>query len=166
MKISVIFFSNSGKTAETAAQIADGIKQAAGTVDIRLFNLKDGAVDAAYVRESAVVVFGSPTYMGNACGTVIQWFETRENCGMLKDKLGASFATAQYQQGGAGNAINTINNFLLFHGMLVYAGGGGMAGKPLTHMGMIALNDRTEVNREMAEAYGKRIGTKALELFA
>lgn len=165
MKISIVFFSQSGKTTETAMQISDGVKQA-GTVEVRLFNLKDGSVDAAFIQESAAVIFGSPTYMGNACGTVFQWFETRENCGMLKDKLGASFATAQYQQGGAGNTVNTINNFLLFHGMLVYAGGGGMSGKPLTHLGMIALNDRPEVNREMAETFGRRIAAKALELFS
>lgn len=164
MKVSLVFFSQSGKTAETAAQIAEGIRQS-GPAEVRLFNLKDGAVDAAFIRECSAVVFGSPTYMGNACGAIFQWFETREHCGLLKDKLGAAFATAQYQQGGAGNALNTLNNFLLFHGMLVYAGGGGMAGKPMTHLGMIALNDRPDVNREMAEAYGKRIGDKARELF-
>jgi len=49
--------------------------------------------------------------------------------------------------------------------MVVYSGGAG-AGKPYTHYGAVCLADGTEEQQERAEIFGRRVASKALELFA
>lgn len=162
MKISIIYFSKTGYTAQTAEQIATGMRQE-GELEVRLFNLADGDVDAAFVNDSAAVVFGTPTYSANSCWQIDRWFDEDDSCS-LTGKLGSAFATAAFQQGGADIAANTLVGHMLVKGMLVYSAGCSL-GQPFSHLGAVTLNDRPDINEEMAVVFGQRIARKALELF-
>jgi len=163
MQISIVYFSVSGYTDTTAKQIAKGIEAVSSSIKVNLYNIKDTAVDLDALKASSAVIFGSPTYMGNVCSDIMKWIETKDNCACLNGKLGASFATAKFQQGGADVAIGVINNFMLVAGMLVYSG--GTTQKPFTHFGAVALNDCPDVNAPQAKGFGERIAKKAMELF-
>lgn len=162
MNISILFFSKTGYTAETAEQIATGIRQE-GEIEVRLFNIADGDVDADFVNSSAAVIVGTPTYSANSCWQIDRWFDEDDQC-HLAGKLGAAFSTAAFQQGGADIAANTIIGHMLVKGMLVYSAGCSL-GQPFSHLGAVTLNDRPDINQEMAIVFGQRIARKALELF-
>ena len=61
MKISIIYFSNTGHTEDAAKMIAAGIETLENT-EVRLFNLPDeDNWDNEFIRESKAVIFGTPT---------------------------------------------------------------------------------------------------------
>ena len=68
MKISILYFSQTGNTREMAERIAHGAGQAGA--EVRLFPLDN--VDAQFLQESSAVVFGTPTYYANTCWQIKQ----------------------------------------------------------------------------------------------
>lgn len=159
MKISIIYYSQSGNTAAMAADIARGMAGVEG-VEAQCFALD--AVDAAFVQESCAVVFGTPTYYANTCWQIKQWFD--ESSISLAGKMGAAFATAGFLQGGAGTAINTLNDHLIAKGMLVYTGG-CVSGSPMFHLGAIGLADELRDKADDFAAFGARFAQMAVQVF-
>ncbi|MCI8326438.1 MAG: flavodoxin, partial [Lachnospiraceae bacterium] len=51
------------------------------------------------------------------------------------------------------------------YGMMTYSGGGSL-GKPVIHLGPVALSSRLEESEETFLTYGERMATKATELFS
>ena len=49
-------------------------------------------------------------------------------------------------------------------GMLTYSGGGA-SGKPVIHLGPVAISGHLDESRSTFELYGKRMAKKTLELF-
>ena len=82
----------------------------------------------------------------------------------LAGKLGGAFATADYVHGGGELGIQSILDHMLVLGMLAYSGGGSF-GKPVIHLGPVSVNGLSEDFSETFETYGKRMATKAVELF-
>ena len=70
MKISILYFSKTGKTREMAEMVAAGARTVPGT-DIRLFELDK--IDPDYLNESCAVIFGTPTYYANTCWQIKKW---------------------------------------------------------------------------------------------
>ncbi|MDO5323564.1 MAG: flavodoxin domain-containing protein [Clostridia bacterium] len=67
MKISIIYYSETGTTAQAASWIAEGARAVAG-VEVRLFNLAENdSPDKAFIEASDAVIFGTPTYVANMC---------------------------------------------------------------------------------------------------
>lgn len=160
MKLSIIYYSKTGKTLKMAEEIEKGMRSVEN-IEVQLFDVDN--IDYDYINESRAVIFGTPTYYANTCWKIKKWFDESWNCN-LSGKIGGAFATADFQQGGADSAISNIINHLMVKGMLVYSGGSAL-GNPYIHLGPVALKDTFEESREMFRIFGKRIAEKCVELF-
>ena len=160
MKIAVLYYSKTGKTREMAEVIAKGVQEIDG-MEAKTFALDD--IDREYLLESRAVIIGTPTYHADLCWQVKKWFD-EDSKGLLAGKLGAAFATANYAQGGADIAIQTILGHMLVSGMMVYSGGAAL-GQPFIHLGAVALKDNFEESKPMFQIFGKRIAQMAEEAF-
>lgn len=160
MKAAVLYFSRSGHTKAMAQEIARGM-ESVGEIKAEIFDIDH--IDAAFLAESKAVVFGTPTYYANTCWQVKKWFDESKKYD-LSGKLGAAFATADYVQGGADCAIETVLHHLLVKGMLVYSSGGSF-GQPIIHLGAVALSNELEEKKPLFFTFGERIAKKAKELF-
>lgn len=162
MKISIVYFSESGRTEAAAKSIALGASGVENT-EVRLFNVKN-EIDEEFISDSAAVVFGSPTYVANICWQMKQWFDTSLSL-KLGGKLGSAFATeASPNGGGAELAIMTMVSQMLVRGMLVYSSG-NECGRPTIHIGPAINRDRAEEMQDLCVIYGRRIAEKAHSLF-
>ena len=161
MKMTVLYYSRTGHTRHMAEIIARGMETEKG-VEARAFPL-DG-VDAAWARESKCIVLGSPIYMAGVCADVITWLQGSFPAYELAGKLGGAFATADYIHGGGDLGIRTILDHMLVYGMLTYSGGGS-CGKPVIHLGPVAISNHLEESEETFLAHGKRMAAKTLELY-
>lgn len=161
MKLSVLYHSKTGSTRAMAEVIADGMRQVPGA-EVRTFSID--AVDEPWLRESVCVVAGTPTYYASVSGEMKLFLERLGKYGVA-GKLGGAFATADYLHGGAELAMQTILDHMLVCGMLVYSGGGSQ-GKPVIHLGPMALSGSLEQTEETFRIYGRRMAEKARALFA
>ena len=103
------------------------------------------AIDKEFLAASSAVFFGTPTYLASTCWQWKKWFDEPAPCS-LGGKLGAVFATANFAQGGADIAIQTLLTHMLVKGMLVYSGGGA-CGQPYIHLGAVALKENFEASK-------------------
>ena len=156
MKIAIIYFSKTGRTRAMAEVVADGAGSVSG-VEVRLFELD--RIDKSYLAECKAVFFGTPTYLASTCWELKKW-----TMYPLAGKLGAVFATADFAQGGADVAIQSVLGHMLVKGMLVYSGGGAW-GLPYIHLGAVALKENFEASKPMFRTFGERVAQKAKELF-
>ena len=109
MKIAIIYHSESGNTRKVAGLIAAGAKV---RDDIEVKTMSIDAVDKAFVAEAKAVILGTPTYGGTYSWQMKKWLDTGKI--KLADKLGSTFATANFIGGGVGAA-----ELALVHQMLV-----------------------------------------------
>ena len=92
IKLSIVYFSKTGKTKEMAQEVAKGMQSLDG-IEVGIFDVDH--VDRDFLAESKAVVFGTPTYLANTCWQLKKWFdEMPANKINLGGKLGAAFATA------------------------------------------------------------------------
>lgn len=165
MKISIIYFSATGNTAQAAKMIAAGMESVENT-EVKFFNLPDEENwDKEFIRESKAVVFGTPTYYANICWQMKQWLDTRGVTYQLGGKLGSAFATENNPNGGGAElAIMTMYSHLLVYGMLVYSSGVEY-GRPPIHIGPTIVSSRIQEHEACCVRFGKHIAIKAHELF-
>lgn len=161
MKMSILYYTRTGNTKRMAEVVAEGMRGVDG-VDVRCFPLD--AIDAEFVKESAGVVVGTPTYLASMAGEVKSWLDTGSLKLGLAGKIGGAFATQDYTHGGADLAIQSVLSHLMVLGMLVYSGGGSF-GKPVIHLGPVALKDNLESYDETFRIYGRRMAMKTMEVF-
>ena len=140
MKLSVIYDSRTGNTKKCAEWIAEGMGRVEG-VEAKAFSTKD--VDETFVKESAGVVIGSPSYYALMTADMRTWLLEGAPKLSLGGKLGGAFATVQYTHGGGDLVIQSILTNLITIGMLCYSGGASM-GNPCIHLGPIAVNNNVE----------------------
>ncbi len=159
MKISIIYYSKTGKTKEMAEIVAAGAKSIDG-VEVQCFDVDN--IDNDYLADSKAVIFGTPSYYANMCWQLKKWFDTANVS--LEGKLGAAFCTANWTQGGGDVAILALIQHMLVKSMITYSGGQAL-GKPFTHLGAVAVTENFEESKPMFEVFGKRIATKAVEIF-
>lgn len=161
MKLSVLYHSKTDNTKEMAQEIVKGMETVEG-VEARAFSID--AVDESWVKESQGVVVGSPTYLASVSGATKVFLDERAGKLGLAGKLGGAFATAQYVHGGGDLAIRLILDHLMVLGMLAYSGGGAW-GKPVIHLGPVAISGHLEEYRETFRLYGQRMAGQAVKLF-
>jgi len=163
MQVSVIYHSESGNTAKMAERIAEGARQVEG-VDARAMSIDE--VDIEYMKASAAVLFGTPTYAGTCSWQMKQFLDTKASG--LGGKLGGVFASQAFPAGGGGSfAELTMIAALLVKGMLVYSGGAGAKPAGL-HFGAVSVKapDSEEVYCARCVTLGQGIAAKAMELFS
>ena len=164
MKISIIYYSETGTTEQVARWIAEGANSVSDT-ETRLFNLAENDTpDREFVESSNAVIFGTPTYVANMCWQMKKFFDTRLDY-RLAGKIGSAFSTEGSPHGGGGElAIMTIINHLLVKGMLIYSSGAGR-GRPFIHIGPTIVQSQIQEREEISRLFGQRIAQKAHELF-
>ncbi len=162
MKIAIIYDSKTGNTTKAAECIAEGARAVAGA-EVRTFPIAD--VDAVFVNESAAVIVGCPTYMAEMTADMHVWLEKGTGGLNLAGKLGGAFATEQYVHGGAENVISNLLTVLMVRGMLVYSGGAA-CGRPVIHLGPVALSPKVEDFRDTLVVYGTRMAEQAARVAA
>lgn len=164
MKITILYFSQTGNTESMAGVVRDGILEYDKDIQVSLMNIaSDDNIDKEFISESSAVIFGTPTYVANTCWQMKKFFDTRFDC-KLEGKLAACFATAGCLWGGPDIAIQTILEMAMTHGMLAYSSGTEF-GRPYIHLGPIALANKKEEYTEIFTLFGKRIAQKASDLF-
>jgi NAD(P)H dehydrogenase (quinone) len=162
MKITVLYVSCSGNTEKTAGFVREGILQA-GDIDVKLMNIiSEESLDADFIKESAAVIIGTPTYAAAMSWQLKKWFDTSKI--KLAGKLGAAFATANYVYGGADIALADILQHMLVKGMVAYSSGTG-CGNPIIHLGPVAITSDFDASKDLFVIFGKRVADKTLELF-
>lgn len=160
MKISIIYHSESGNTKNVADLIAKGALQVEG-VEVKAMSI--GEVDEEYLKQSAAIIFGCPTYGGSLSHQMKTWLD-KVSLKRFEGKLAAVFATENYLGGGADLALIAMVSQLLVGGLLVYSGGAAH-GYPYTHFGAVCIRNGSEFEQERATIFGERIATKATQLF-
>ena len=163
MKITIMYMSSSGNTEKSAEFIRDGILQV-GDIDVKLMNIiSEDNLDVDFIKESAAVIFGTPTYVASMCWQLKKWFDTTLS-DLLAGKLGGAFATALYIQGGADIAITSVLQHLLVKGMVIYSSGAG-CGAPFIHLGPVAMANELDKSKDLFTIFGTRFAEKAMELY-
>jgi NAD(P)H dehydrogenase (quinone) len=164
VKISILYYSKTGKTKEMAELMAESMIKTGG---VQAKAMAIDAIDKEFLAESKTVVFGTPTYYANCAWQIKKWFDedSAKNGYNLAGKLGAAFATANVPQGGADIANLTMLQHMLVKGMIVYSGG-TTHGQPFLHIGAAAWRDTFEKDKELIKTLGERLAAKTKELFA
>ncbi|WKY47909.1 flavodoxin domain-containing protein [Eubacteriaceae bacterium ES3] len=161
MKASVLYYSKTGHTKQMAEAIAKGMEEVEG-ITAKAFSID--AIDEAWVQESKCVVLGSPIYMSNVCTDIKAFLEKSTRPLGLAGKLGGAFATVDYVHGGGELGIRLILDHMMVMGMLTYSGGGSK-GKPVIHLGPVAVSDALDSYTVTFMTYGQRMAEKAAEIF-
>lgn len=165
MKLSIIYYSETGHTERAANMIASGAKSVENT-EVRLFNIKEEDTwDKNFIKGSSAAIFGTPTYYANLCWQMKRWLDTRGATYGLAGKLASAFATENNPNGGGAElAIMTLYNHLLVYGMLVYSSGVEY-GRPPIHIGPTIVSSRIEDYEAVCRRFGTHIAAKAHALF-
>ncbi len=161
MKLSIIYHSESGNTAEVADIIAEGARNA-GHVEVRCMNIGD--IDVDFVKQSSALIFGTPTYLATFSWQMKKFIDTELKSLDVEGKLCGVFATENYLGGGADVAELSLIGQLLVRGVLAYSVGASK-GQPYTHLGVVTRKMGDDFEKERAMLFGKRFTEKALELF-
>ena len=166
MKLAVIYDSVTGNTKKAAEWIAEGMEKAGA--EARTFSIDD--IDETFVFGTKGVVIGSPSYSASMTHKMREWLMKAGKLGMA-GKLGGAFSTVQYTHGGGELVIQSILTIEMCFGMLCYSGGSSK-GKPVIHLGPVAVNGNVEEHNELDKykgnfvIYGERFAQKALEIFS
>ena len=164
MKISVVYFSASGRTKQMAEEIKKGIEAVEGMeavlIPVDSFEENKDSYIAA-LNESVGVLFGTPDYYASEAWQMKKWLDPCP-CKMA-GKLGGAFATANMPQGGPVMTIESILVQLLVKGMLIYSGGTSL-GTPFIHLGPVCFGPEM-TGKELFPIFGTRFAEKAKELF-
>lgn len=161
MKLMVLYHSKTGNTKRMAEVIAKGMEQVKN-VEVKTCSIE--SVDETWAKESRCIVLGTPIYVSSVSAAVKNWLEGPCKKCQLAGKLGGAFATADYLHGGGDLGIRLILDHMMVYGMVTYSGGSAY-GKPIIHLGPVALSNHLEDSDETFLIYGQRMATKAVELF-
>lgn len=163
MKMAVIYHSVTGNTKNMGEMIVSGMNSVEG-VEAKSFSIED--VDTEFVKEAKCVVFGSPIYAAHITGQMMNYLLSEAGKLGLAGKLTGAYATAQYVHGGAELGIREMLDHCMVLGALTYSGGGSF-GKPVVHLGPVGIDHTLDIDQfaKNFEVYGKRMATKAMELF-
>lgn len=163
MKISVIYYSETGNTERMAELIEKGCQSVAG---IEVMRMSVAEIDDEFVEHSKAIIFGSPTH-GASCSWQLKKCIQELDRDATTGKLGAVFVSQNWPGGGGASfAEMVIIAILLVRGMLVYSGG-LTASDPALHFGAVSWRaPEEELYIRRCIALGENIAKKSIELFS
>ena len=161
MKASILYYSKSGHTKQMAEVMAETMA-ALPDMEARAFDIV--VIDDDFFAESDCVILGPPTYVASMAAPVKVWLDQAIRKYPVAGKLCGAFATADYLHGGAEIAIQEILTHFLTMGGLAYSGGGAF-GKPVIHLGPVALSEDLAKTEENFRLYAQRMATETKTLF-
>jgi NAD(P)H dehydrogenase (quinone) len=120
MKISIVFHSGYGHTAEQAKAVERGAKSVEGA-ETHLIQIGKGETPWDVLKASDAIIFGSPTYMGTVSAEFKKFMDESSKAwfGMdWKDKLAAGFTNSGSRSGDKLNTLTTLAVLAAQHGMI------------------------------------------------
>src|SRR5690349_13233937 len=164
VKVLVTYHSLSGNTERMAEAVVEGAKGIPGTAVVMK---RVGQVTADDLFSSDAIVVGSPVYWTNMSGEVKAFFDNwqfkfgvfREF--MMKNKIGAAFATGGQLSSGKEVTMLTILGAMLGNQMIVVSGGGAFGAYATTEGDSPGID-----KKELADAQtlGRRVAEVAAML--
>ncbi len=152
----VIYYSRSGNTREMAKAVAQAMNE--NGLDTKCKSVDEVNVDDL-VKVDAIVV-GSPTYYGNPAAPVSKLFDDSvSKHGKLDGKIGAAFSSSANIGGGNESTINSINNALLVHGLIIQGDPQG------DHYGPVSIGKPDDRVLNQCKRRGERIANLTKKLF-
>lgn len=160
MKLAIVYDSKTGHTEKMAQYIIEGIESVQGA-QAKAFSINN--VDLDYTKECCALIVDTPTYHGYLSARMKQWLETGLGKLGMSGKLGGAYATATYIHGGGDLAIQCILTHMMVDGMMTYSGGHAK-GKPIIHLGPVAIDSNLDDFADLFRTYGKRMAEQAAAL--
>ena len=162
MKISIIYYSETGNTEKMAALIELGCHN---VDEIEARRMPVDGIDSDFVEQSKAVIFGSPTHGASSSWQLKKCIQELDR-DATTGKLGAVFVSQNWPGGGGASfAEMNIIAILLVRGMLVYSGG-LTASDPANHFGAVSWRAPEEdLYIQRCVVLGENIAKKAIELF-
>jgi NAD(P)H dehydrogenase (quinone) len=158
--MSIIYHSETGNTKKMAELIKEGALEVTG-VEVSL--MAQDQLDRAFLDESQVILFGSPTYYGTMSWQMKKCMDTLPV--KVEGKLGAPFASAAWPGGGGYELTEmALIQGMLIRGMIVYTGG-VVTGRPPTHFGAVSHKAPEGFDADRCRKLGKNLALKGQELF-
>ena len=161
MKMSVLYHSKSGNTKRMAEVICDGMMSVEG-VEAKAISIDE--LDMDWIKESKCVVMGTPIYMASLTAKFKTFLENEAKGLGLAGKIGGAFATVDYVHGGGEFGIRTILDHMMVFGMMTFSGGISY-GRPVIHLGPVAVSANIEDFDDTFTLYGQRMAIKTVEVF-
>ena len=163
MKMAVIYHSVTGNTRNMGELIVKGMNSVE-SVEAKGFSIDE--VDFDFAKECKCIVLGSPIYAAHITGQMMNFMLTQAGKLGLAGKLCGAYATEQYVHGGGEFGIQEMLTHMMVMGGLVYSGGASF-GAPVIHLGPVGVDNTMDINQfaDNFETYGKRMASKAAELF-
>lgn len=119
MKVSVVYHSGYGHTAEQAKAVLRGVQ--AGGAEGVLVSVADIEKHWADLEVSDAIIFGSPTYMGSVSAEFKKFMDASSKIWYERkwaNKLAAGFTNSASQSGDKLNTLQTLAIFGAQHGMI------------------------------------------------
>ncbi len=162
MKLAIVYFSQTGRTAAMVKPLTEGIHSFDSTIEVREFTVdqatKDNPENLAYLDSCSGIIVGTPDYCASECWQVKHWIDTS---GLkFPGKLVGCYATCQYAVGGADVAIQNVLMQLIVKGGLAYSGGAA-CGQPYIHLGPICYAGHEAEDAQLFYVFGQRFAAQA-----
>jgi NAD(P)H dehydrogenase (quinone) len=117
MKVLVMYFSQTGNTAQLAEVIARGVKEI-DEVECVLKPLSEVTREDLLAADG--IIAGTPVYFGTMAAQLKAFFENSVDiCGQMSGKIGAAFVTGGHHSDGKETTILSIIQAFLIYGMIV-----------------------------------------------
>ncbi len=180
-RVSIVYFSGTGTTAEFVAPLSEGIVEMKTDVHILPIISEDiqggrwqNDSAAATLDDSDGIIFGTPTYMGGVSSQLKSFFDAmapRWYTQAWNGKLAAAFTVSSLASGDKTNCLQDINTFAMQMGM-IWVGTGTSLADQLNpngyYLGLGAIasapDQATEVDLKAARHLGGRVASLANRL--
>ena len=124
MKISIVYFSSTGRTAKMAEEIKKGIAAASADIEVGLFPITEltayNEENITFVNDSAAVIVGTPDYYASEANQLKTWLDTCP-CKLLRRLQGSALyppgpRVPEGSGGGRGRAVPDLRHPLCRQG--------------------------------------------------
>jgi len=119
-RVSIVYYSGSGRTGQVAEAVLQGVTSVAGVTG-RLMTAEVAMENLAALDAADAIVFGTPTYMGTVAAPMKAFMDATSQIWYQqgwKDKLAAGFTNSVGLSGDKFNTLQTLALFAAQHSMI------------------------------------------------
>lgn len=121
--VAIVYFSGYGHTVRVAEAVADGVRSAGATAELIVIDQEGQIKDADWttLENAGGIIFGSPTYMGNAPWQFKRFADVSSKpwyARKWQDKLAGGFTNSASMNGDKGSTLQSMVTLASQHGML------------------------------------------------
>ncbi|GAB4217798.1 MAG: flavodoxin family protein [Synechococcales cyanobacterium] len=175
-KVSIVYFSGSGRTALVASHVLKGLHTVAG-IEAELITVDEAKANLGLLDAADTIVFGTPTMMGNVAAPFKAFMDATGGIWFQqgwKDKMAAGFTNSLGLSGDKLNTLQTLSVFAAQHSMIWISQGvisNSEQNRLSSWLGLMAQTDQgaespATVDLTTAELFGARIGAATVRWVA